>query len=227
MSKPYAKLSSLDYDKLYKLEESGMGYYIIRGRLDYDQSDRTLVVAGDRIVPATDDEFFSVAELWKREPFPQELRSGVSLHNPQPTTSTFTLPSGYVASVGAIPLLGTVQLAAATKFYRFIMATTDHRYSSGVLAAGTYLTTDLDRLLANTGFGAVGRYALPIPVPASFVFEYELPANTVLQGGAIQPTVLQVGTVQPNFGQAGGGVEVKTTTPLTATQKPLKNLANY
>ena len=151
MPKPYAKLSSLDYDKLYKLDESGMGYYLIRGRLDYDRDERALIVVGDRIVPAIDDEFFSVAELWKREPFPKELRSGVSLHDPQQATSTFTLPSGYVASVGALPLLGTIPLTAPTKFYRLIMAATDHRYASGVLAAGTYLTTDLDRLLVNTG----------------------------------------------------------------------------
>jgi len=73
----------------------------------------------------------------------------------------------------------------------------------------------------------VGRYALPIPVPASFVFEYELPGTMVLQGGASQPTVLQVGTVQPNFGQAGGGVEVKTIAPLNAKQTLLKSLADY
>jgi hypothetical protein len=217
MPKPYAKLSSLEFDALRQLPETGMGYYLLRGKLDYGQYDRTIVIAGDRIVPGSDNEFVSVEDLWKREPFPKEERTGVSLRDLQISTSHVGLPPGYLVTPGAVPLLGTITLAAPTKFYRFIMAPIDHRFAAGTLAQDTYVTSELDRLLVNTGFGVVGRYALPIPVAASFVFEYDLPKGSVLQ----------VGTVQPNFGQSGGGVELKTTAPLTATQQKLPSLNDY
>jgi hypothetical protein len=217
MPKPYAKLGSFDYEMLRKLAESGMGYYLLRGKLDRGQYDRTLIIAGDRIVPATDNEFVSVEDLWKREPFPSLTRGGVSLRDLQVATSPLGLPAGYLASTGAVPLLGSVTLSVPAKFYRFMMAATDHRFALGMLAPGTYLTTALDQKFVNTGFGAVGRYALPIPVPALYVFEYELPTGSLLQ----------VGTVQPNFGQSGGGVEVKTVSSLTAKQLTLPNMAEY
>lgn len=66
------------------------------------------------------------------------------------------------------------------------------------LSKGTYLTTALDKIYANTGFAVVGRYALPVPLPATYCIQYEVPKGTQLKAG----------TVAPNFGQAGGGVEV-------------------
>jgi len=217
MTKPFARLASVDTYALRDLPESGMGYYILAGRLDYEQHDRTLVIAGDRIVPTTDHpSLFTMKDLWNREPFPQQGRGGVDLDNLRVTLSTVTLPPGYVATAGAVPLLGSLTLSASTKFYRLIMTGADHRYSAGTLAKDTYLTTELDLQLVNTRFGAVSRYALPIPVPASNLFEYELPAGTVLN----------VGTVLPNFGQSGGGVEVKTAAAVLVAQKTLPKLAD-
>jgi hypothetical protein len=217
MTKPFAKLASVDTYALRELPESGMGYYILTGRLDNEQHDRTLVIVGDRIIPATDhSSLFTMKDLGNREPFPQQGRGGVDLGNLRVTLSTVTLPLGYVAAVGAVPLLGALTLSTSTKFYRLIMAGSDHRYSAGTLAKDTYLTTELDHQLVNTGFGAVSRYALPIPVPASNLFEYEFPAGTVLS----------VGTVPSNFGQSGGGVEVKTTAAILAAQKTLPKLAD-
>jgi hypothetical protein len=217
MAKPYAKLASIDTWALRDIPESGMGYYIVNARLNNESAERTLIVAGDRILPATEHpQLFSIKDLWSREPFPQELRSGIDLSNITSSMSAVSLPPGYVSSPGALPLLGTLTLSAPTKFHRLMMTTSDHRYSGGMLTKDTYLTTDLDHQLVNSGFGAVGRYALPIPVPASNVFEYEFPIGTVLS----------VGTVLPSFGQAGGGVEVKTTAAVTAVQKSLPKLSD-
>ena len=109
------------------------------------------------------------------------------------------LPAGYIPQPGAIPLLGSVVLAADHVLYRYSWTSTDPRFQNGNLLPGTYFTSALDQFLTNTGFGAVGRYALPIPAPAVHLFQYHLPAGTRLK----------VGTVAPMFGQAGGGVEVQ------------------
>lgn len=219
MPKPFGRLKSLDTYALRDLPETGMGFYILRGQVDLEQYDRTLIIAGDHIVPADEHpQLFSIEEFWSREPFPQEARAGgVDLSNLRTTTSNVSLPSGYVAVSGAVPLLGSLTLTGPTKFYRFIVSASDHRYHGSTLVKDTYLTTDLDHQLVNTGFGVVGRYALPIPVPASHVFEYELPAGTVLN----------VGTVLPNFGQSGGGVEVRTTAPVASVQKVLAKLSDW
>ncbi len=62
---------------------------------------------------------------------------------------------------------------------------------------GTYATTYSDFHLVPSGFAAVGRYALPNPASARFLFQI-----TTYD----RPTFM--GTATPNFGQAGGGVEV-------------------
>ncbi|BFU95769.1 MAG: hypothetical protein NTNFB02_24910 [Nitrospira sp.] len=114
----------------------------------------------------------------------------------------------YIGSAGAMPLIGSTTLTADTVFYRCLSSKMDHRFIGGQLSAGTYLTTKLDRTYANSGFATVGRFALPLPVPASYVAEYELPKGTLVH----------VGTVAPAFGQAGGGVEVQLPTVLTVQQ---------
>ncbi len=66
------------------------------------------------------------------------------------------------------------------------------------LAPQTYSTTYNDVKEVPSGLAAVGRYALPSPLPAVHLF-------------LIQPhpgTDVAYGTVRPNYGMAGGGVEV-------------------
>jgi hypothetical protein len=65
--------------------------------------------------------------------------------------------------------------------------------------------------------GAVGRYALPLPIPALHVVEYRLPAGTVIRAG----------TAAPSFGQAGGGVEVCLTAVTAATVGATTMLTDY
>ncbi|WP_159478721.1 hypothetical protein [Dyadobacter sp. 3J3] len=118
-----------------------------------------------------------------------------------------TISSGYAGKMGAFPLLARHRLQVGTTFHRFIHASSDFRFkpdaflatNSGELTAGTYMTTHLEKLYLDSGFAVVARAALPIPLPAIYVFDYEIPAGTLID----------VGTIAPLFGQSGGGVEVR------------------
>ncbi len=65
------------------------------------------------------------------------------------------------------------------------------------LAPKTYTTTDTDIKEVPSGLAAVGRYALPSPFPAIYLFMIKPEAGTPVA----------YGTVRPNYGMAGGGVE--------------------
>lgn len=127
------------------------------------------------------------------------------------------IASAYVGGPGAFPLIGSTRLSGPAIFYRLLSIPTDPRFKNGYLSAGTYLTTELDRDYANSGYSAVGRYALPLPLPASHLIQYELPAGTVVS----------VGTVAPNFGQAGGGVEVRLSANVRANSMGSLTLHDY
>lgn len=68
----------------------------------------------------------------------------------------------------------------------------------GSLPSGTYSTSYFDFTAVPNAFAAVGRYALPNPVPPVHLFEIRPPAGTPIL----------VGTVRPFYRQAGGGTEV-------------------
>jgi len=84
-------------------------------------------------------------------------------------------------------------------FHRFSAFNPDRRVDplTGSFLAGTYATPESEVPFVPTGFVAVGRFALPNTLPASFHYEIEAPAGTSVD----------FGTVAPAFGQAGGGVE--------------------
>ena len=130
---------------------------------------------------------------------------------------TIGIPPMYTGGAGAFPLIASTSLTADTIFYRCLSSATDHRYIAGSLTAGTYLTTSLDHGYANSGFATVGRYALPLPLPASQVHQYELKAGTSIK----------VGTVAPMFGQAGGGVEIQLPAATPATLIGTFSVADY
>jgi len=116
-------------------------------------------------------------------------------------------------------LLGKIVLSKNTRLFRFTSNKKDHNLiEDDTIKKNTYLTTFNDQLFVNTGFGAVGRYAMPIPIPASYKHDYTFPKGTPLQ----------VGTVAPNFGQAGGGVEVKTISQVTGIIcNPIATIDDY
>lgn len=96
------------------------------------------------------------------------------------------------------PPLGLSKSRRPMNYYRFSASPTDKRVDRyGNYLPGTYATTYADFHLVPSGFAAVGRYALPNPASARFLFQittYDRPTY--------------MGTATPNFGQAGGGVEV-------------------
>jgi hypothetical protein len=112
------------------------------------------------------------------------------------------------AALGPHPLLRRTSLIQPMIFFRFISNPIDFRFVNNQLLAGTYVSTMLEHRTANSGFAAVGRFALPLPAPASYVFQYGLPAGTIIDAG----------TVAPLFGQSGGGVEILVLNQTPVTQ---------
>ena len=96
-------------------------------------------------------------------------------------------------------LVKRMTLTQNRTFHRFSAFYPDKRINpqTGDFAAGTYATPDSEVPFAPTGFAAVGRFALPNNLPASYHYTIEAPTGTVVA----------FGTVAPAFGQAGGGVE--------------------
>ena len=83
-------------------------------------------------------------------------------------------------------------------YYRYSSYYKDKRIMpNGDFLPGTYATTYSDMHFVPSGFAAVGRYALPNPASACYLF-------TLVTFD--RPTLM--GTATPNFSQAGGGVEV-------------------
>jgi hypothetical protein len=121
-------------------------------------------------------------------------RSGVGLPpgSYDPTTRPLA-PAAHALKKTSKTIPGTI-------YYRFSAFQNDRRVDpkTGAFSPGTYATTATDKPMAPSGFAAVGRYALPNVLPASFLFTLN----------AVGGEPISVGTVAPAFGQSGGGVEV-------------------
>lgn len=85
-------------------------------------------------------------------------------------------------------------------FFRYSAFRRDRRVdpASGAVLPGTYATTQCDSSLVPSGLAAVGRYALPFPLPALYAYQLNPPPTTQVR----------CGNSAPAFGQAGGGVEI-------------------
>ena len=196
--------------------ETGMEFYVA------ESSKGLLVILenSDAMPINKDPIYFCLEDLLQGVPVPDQKQQEPTLivHNAfasrplavQALQTVLTISPAYVGTAGAIPLIAKVTLPVCTMFVRYISSPTDHRFNPGtkILTAGTYLTSQLDRHHADTGFGSVGRYALPLPIPVTTVIEYTLPTGTDIE----------VGTVAPLFGQAGGGVEIKLVNDTVAHQ---------
>jgi len=216
-------LLKLDEDEVRRLQtlgdETGMGFYIAAA----DDGRHYAVLSDGVALPLQADlTYFDLPTLAAGIPMPRTTRPGAPSLNTvfatRAAASTALLALGiashYAGSAGAFPLIATATLLIDTDFYRYLTSSVDPRYTpgalggqSGHLSARTYLTTELDSTYANSGFSAVGRFALPIPLPAQHVLRYRLPAGTTVE----------IGTVSPLFGQAGGGVEIRLLTSQAVT----------
>lgn len=115
-----------------------------------------------------------------------------------PSPPTLASPSAPAPWPSSPTLVAKSTTIGSEVFWRLCAVKPDPRLRGNVLVPGTYLTSDEDMKLVNTGFGVVGRYALPSPFPASHINE-------------CRPTggeTFNIGTTRPNFGQSGGGVEI-------------------
>jgi hypothetical protein len=130
-----------------------------------------------------------------------------------------SLPAAGAPLAGAGPVLTAlpsslvkhVILAANRVFYRFSAFSPDRRVnSSGDFLAGTYAAPESEVPFVPTGFVAVGRFALPNILPASFRYEITAPSGTSVD----------FGTVAPAYGQAGGGVEAYFANAVTNAKVP-------
>lgn len=235
MNKPLIRLENNPIRDLETIPEAGMGYYVAEGSLEGEGNQFFVVteaVDGEFFaIPMKHPKFFSYEDFNLLElsaekvrlPWVENLVENVEPHtvafNTSSHLSNFSLNTGYIPAVGAVPLLAMDTLTQTTNFYRYLRSPIDFRFDTQKqeLSAGTYLTTVSDQAYANTGFAAVGRYALPIPVPAIHVFLYQLPPGTTLR----------VGTALPNFGQAGGGVEVQLTSATSVSSTKMTSIPAY
>ena len=186
--------------------ETGMGFYICK----LDDGNFISVLNDGTVLPLYKfTGFYGLEELLNGEKIPDNRQPQhlqiVSVFKDTPSAlvalqAAPQISPRYTGNAGAIPLIVSQQLPVDTVFYRCCRSATDPKYDpqQRELKNGTYLTTQLDYPYANTGFASVGRYALPIPLPACYLFQYELSAGITIRAG----------TVAPAFGQAGGGVEI-------------------
>lgn len=75
-------------------------------------------------------------------------------------------------------------------------------FANNSVYPNTYLAPFSDKIFFTSGLALVGRYALPTPFPANYVWIVKVKARLALKAG----------TVRPAFGQAGGGVEIVLST---------------
>ena len=103
-------------------------------------------------------------------------------------------------------------LKANRVFYRYSAFNPDKRVDpvTGSFLPGTYAAPESEVLFVPTGFLAVGRFALPNVLPASFRYEIMAPVGTVVD----------FGTVAPAYGQSGGGVEAYFASAVTNATAP-------
>jgi hypothetical protein len=188
-----------------------MGYQIVNVRPQGEESYEAFVFNADLLV------------------YPAELpgltdRSYDDLVDESPelprTTKITTLPTGErgaqtvweIAQVAEDPTFPSTRIwrrrtSHFDGFKRFSAYRNDRRITpKRGLVAGSYVTSVSDVQAVPNGLAAVGRYALPNPWPAVFVY-------TIVPVSGIS---IQSGTVRPNFGQSGGGVEILFVDPAPA-----------
>lgn len=98
---------------------------------------------------------------------------------------------------GHLPFVG--QCGRDEVFYRWEPFPTSRRIdpSTNTVSSGTFTAPFSEATFVASGFGAVGRYALPGLSPANWRWELQPPLGTRFRCGASVPL----------YGQAGGGVE--------------------
>lgn len=224
-------LSDSAIKSLTDLPETGMGFQFVQAMawgknapflvlnseyaIDLQQAELTLgddpatiLRNGLRIVEAMK---LNVAQSWMARP---ELHSFRLLNS---RIGKMNMSAGAVSTPGVQAVLPSslvkhMTLATNRVFHRFSAFNPDRRVDpvTGSFLAGTYATPESEVPFVPTGFVAVGRFALPNNVPASYHYEIEAPAGAIVD----------FGTVAPAFGQAGGGVEAYFSSAVANAKSP-------
>ena len=222
------KLHEADMQVLNSAEhcETGMGLHVVF----VSEGPIAILSDGSALPCFRSPRFYDLGDLNRGDPAPLSTQPNSHLPSAYQVAANRRIASAAIAAVGsapssptsgpatgASPLLIRRTLLTSQKFLRYISSPVDPRFASGNLRSGTYLTTRLERRTASSGFAAVGRFALPLPVPACRVIEYELPDTTVIDAG----------TVAPLFGQSGGGVEICVVSSPSAVQVRATTVPEY
>ncbi len=203
-------LFRIDKDTVTRLvehPESGMGYQIVRHRgTVFVIFNAAVAIPFDELRDRqfTEVEYSSLAgdpDHFEGEPLPRlsiegELSIAFSLFDRDRQAELLGLNSPYSV---VTPSEYVNSSSAPRSYYRYCSYYRDRRIHSptGNFLPGTFATTFNDIHFVPSGFAAVGRYALPNPASARFLFQIVTFDRPNL-----------IGTATPNFGQAGGGVEV-------------------
>ena len=204
---PIRRVSEKTSIKLLDSPESGMGYQIVKYRQD-------MLIIFNAIVAIPFMEFkerrFSMNDYWllsgkidsnnisKLEEI--KIDENVNITYSQFDKRYYDNNLGIAQNETAVPPPSNIiSIKKPYSYYRFSPFSRDKRVDpiTGNFLPGTYATTYNDIHHVPSGYAAVGRYALPNPASALFIFQlitYDRPSL--------------IGSVTPNYGQAGGGVEI-------------------
>lgn len=197
------------------LPETGMGFQLVEAviwgtltPLLVLNSERAIDLSEIGLLPGNDPAVIlrnglRVIETFKGDvairmiaaPAPHSFRLLSTRIGSLPATATVPIAGAGLLATLPSSLVKHDTLAANRTFHRFSAFNPDRRVDpvTGSFLAGIYAAPESEVPFVPTGFVAVGRFALPNTLPASFHYEIEAPAGTSVN----------FGTVAPAFGQAG------------------------
>jgi len=194
------KLMERQIDLLRKLQESGMGYQFVRAKLNEGSADNYIAFNCQLILQLKELhelEYGSMEDLLKSVEEARTFKPLELIDYPEmaiPAINTDAEPGVFAPAPRIIRK--TIDYEG---FARLSPFPNDWRIQDdGSIDEGTYATTVADLSFIPSGFAAAGRYALPSPASANYVYIIVPGAGHKIDGG----------TVRPANNQAGGGVEV-------------------
>jgi len=218
---PILRLIEPDRDRLVAIPETGMGFQIVRGTLRagrhssyFERSGVFLILNCQYAIPFirwdnrmsldTLHELGERGELPQEEPAffdggPELIDDPIAVFDELGHAFPSPFPPFFIPGMNSRSGVVHSKTGPRQAFFRYSAFYPDLRVMpNGGFVAGTYATTYNDAQMVPSGLSAVGRYALPNPLPASQVY--------ILV--PMPQTQLVARSVVPNFNQAGGGVEI-------------------
>ncbi len=217
-------------NELLDLPETGMGFQFVDATFWGDRK-RFLVFNSEHAIDITElnlsttDEIYELLQNERKIISYLDFERDLTISAPAPHSfelistrvATPSAPAGKPIAATPSTLVKHVNLANNRKFFRFSAFNPDRRVdpATGDFRPGTYATVESELPFVQTGFVAVGRFALPNNIPASYRYTIEAPKYTPVS----------FGTVAPAFSQAGGGVEAYFAKKVINQQKPMQPVA--